>query len=47
MASSCILMEDQQKIDGTAFRGLVLSLENGINGKPEGTIWNMKQWKKG
>lgn len=47
MGFESILMSDGDKIDGTKYNGLVIALEGGISGQPEGTLFNMNRWVKG
>ncbi len=47
MGFESIYKEDGEKIEGYKYNGLVISLEGGINGKPEGTLFNISKWIKG
>lgn len=47
MGFESIYKEDGDKIEGSKYNGLVIALEGGINGKPEGTLFNINKWIKG
>lgn len=40
----CIEVQDKAKLSGSNFRGLVIALEGGVNGQPEGTMFNLENW---
>jgi hypothetical protein len=41
MGFECMDVGDQEKVK---FRGLIVALEGGLNGQPEGTLFNLENW---